>query len=78
MQQMKRADYEATRERFMNDSSETIIGALTANSFFDVELEQRDAWLAVISLVKNAVADLRDAYVFLEFTIPEWAAEWTP
>jgi hypothetical protein len=67
---MKRADYQATRQQFLLDSSDAIIGSLTANSFFPVDLKQRNAWLAVIANLKAAISNLRDAYVFLEFTIP--------
>src|ERR1043166_1866983 len=67
---MKRADYQATRQQFLSDSSDAIIGSLSANSFFPVDLKQRNAWLAIIAHLKTAIANLRDAYVFLEFTIP--------
>ncbi len=67
---MKRADYQSSQQRFVFDSSDSIIGSLTANSRFPVDLKQRNAWLAIIAHLKTAIADLRDAYVFLEFTIP--------
>ena len=67
---MKRADYQASGQEFVADSSEAIIGSLTTNSSFAVELKQRNAWLAIITGLKSAVANLADSYVFLEFTIP--------
>jgi hypothetical protein len=42
---MKRAYYSSTIERFLDASSEEIIGTLTINSGFAVEPTQRDAWL---------------------------------
>ncbi|MEP7352537.1 MAG: DUF2075 domain-containing protein [Acidobacteriota bacterium] len=67
---MKRADYQATGGQFLSDSSDAVIGSLTANAFFPIDLKQRNAWLGVIGQLKTAIANLTDAYVFLEFTIP--------
>jgi len=67
---MKRADYQSNQQQFLTESSNAIIGSLAANSFFPVELKQRNAWLAIIAQLKTVIVNLRDAYVFLEFTIP--------
>jgi hypothetical protein len=67
---MKRADYQATGSAFISDTSDAILGSLTANSSFAVDLKQRNAWLATIDSLKSAIARLEDSYVFLEFTIP--------
>lgn len=67
---MKRADYQATGQEFVAQSADAIIGSLTTNSSFAVELKQRNAWLAIISGLRSAVANLAHSYVFLEFTIP--------
>jgi hypothetical protein len=67
---LKRASYQATGQDFVSDSSDAIIGSLTTNSFFAVDLKQRNAWLAIITGLKAAVASFPDSYVFLEFTIP--------
>lgn len=67
---MKRADYQATGSAFISDTSDAILGSLTANSHFAVDRKQRNAWLATIASLKTAIAKLEDSYVFLEFTIP--------
>jgi hypothetical protein len=67
---LKRADYQASGQEFVSDSADAIIGSLTTNSFFAVDLKQRNAWLAVIAGLKAAVANVVNGYVFLEFTIP--------
>jgi hypothetical protein len=67
---MKRADYQATGSKFTTDTSDAILGSLTANSLFAVDTKQRSAWLAIIASLKTVVAQLRDSYLFLEFTIP--------
>lgn len=67
---MKRADYQAAGSEFIAESSDAILGSLTSNSYFAVDLKQRNAWLAVISGLKSAIAKVSDCYVFLEFTIP--------
>ncbi|MCX6596337.1 MAG: DUF2075 domain-containing protein [Acidobacteria bacterium] len=67
---MKRADYQATGSAFLADSSDAILGSLTANSFFAVDMKQRNAWLAIIVSLKSTIAKLEDSYVFLEFAIP--------
>jgi len=67
---MERAGYQARGQKFVSDSADAIIGSLTTNSSFSVDLKQRNAWLAIITGLKSAVANLADSYVFLEFTIP--------
>jgi hypothetical protein len=67
---MKRADYQAPGQTFVSDSADAIIGSLTTNSSFSVDLKQRNAWLAIITGLRAAVSNLPASYVFLEFTIP--------
>ena len=67
---MKRADYSATAEQFLAESAESILGSLTANAHFAVEIKQRNAWLATIAHLKDALVDHSEAHIFLEFTIP--------
>jgi len=67
---MKRAHYQAAGPAFISDTSDAILGSLTANSFFAVDVKQRNAWLATITNLKSAIAKLEKSYVFLEFTIP--------
>jgi hypothetical protein len=67
---MRRADYQASVQSFVCDSSDLIIGSLATHASFAVDLEQRNAWLAIILSLKSAVSTLSDGHVFIEFTIP--------
>jgi hypothetical protein len=67
---MKRAYYESACPRFLSNNSDNIIGTLAANSYFNIEIKQRNAWLIIIQHLKSAVSTLPDAHIFLEFTIP--------
>jgi hypothetical protein len=67
--QMKRDYYSSTIERFLDASSEEIIGTLTINSGFAVEPTQRDAWLEQITILKTALRDF-NGQVYFEYTIP--------
>src|SRR5688572_3048219 len=46
-----------------------VLGDLAANSQFDVDAGQRDAWLSQIAILKVALAGIPGT-VFLEFSIP--------
>lgn len=67
---MKPAYYEAEAAQFLADTSDGIIGSLATNSFFTVELKQRNAWVVIIQQLKALIISLPDSHVFLEFTIP--------
>src|SRR5262245_17429807 len=63
------AYYAANVEDFTAETSESILGTLTARSGFAVVLSQRDAWLAEIAILKAAIQGIQGA-VFLEFEVP--------
>ena len=65
-----RAGYSATRQQFLSESLEAILGSLTSNALFSVDISQRNAWIWIIDNLRSIVSDLDDAFVFLEFTIP--------
>ena len=67
---MRRADYQASVQQFIHDTSDTIIGSLATHASFAVDLEQCNAWLAIVLSLKSAVSALSDGHVFIEFTIP--------
>lgn len=64
-----RAWYAGTIAEFLATSSDTVLGEITRNSTFSVELTQRDAWLSEIQVLRGALQGL-DGAVFLEFSIP--------
>ena len=63
------AYYAATVADFIAETTESILGALTARSTFAVEPTQRDAWIAEITILKSALAGI-EGTVFLEFDVP--------
>ena len=63
------AYYAADAATFASESIESILGALTARSAFDVGQQQRDAWVAEIRVLKTSLASL-EGTVFLEFDVP--------
>ena len=63
-----RAYYVADVAQFASSSTAAILGSLVANTDFDVELAQRNAWAEQIPILKTALSDL-DGTVFLEFVV---------
>jgi len=66
---VSRAWYAASLAAFLSAEDNEVLGALAANSTFAVDNEQRDAWLAEISLLRTTLAGLTGG-LFLEFNIP--------
>ena len=63
------ACYAARVVDFIDATSESILGTLTAKSAFAVDPPQRDAWVGEIAVLKTALAGT-DGRVFLEFDVP--------
>jgi hypothetical protein len=63
------AYYVASVVDFMGDTTEAILGALTAKSPFAVDPMQRDAWVGEIAVLKDALDGI-EGTVFLEFAVP--------
>lgn len=68
MRRFGAAYYHADIAEFLASSDESILGALVSSSGDDV-LEQKEAWLEEIALLKSALRG-RDGHLFLEFTVP--------
>ena len=66
---MSRAWYASSIEAFRAARSEEILGTLTKNSGFAVDLTQRDAWLAQIEFLRGRLEGFAGA-VFFEFSVP--------
>ncbi len=66
---LPRAYYAATLEAFLLESSDSVLGKLTAASEASVEPDQRDAWLGQIEVLRKALTGL-SGWLFFEFTIP--------
>lgn len=66
---MTRSYYSDTIENFGSTSANEILGMLTLNSEYPVELTQRQAWIQQIELLKPVVKDYPGA-IFFEYAIP--------
>jgi hypothetical protein len=61
--------YAASIEAFRAASAEEILGALAANSGFDIVLAQRNAWRAEIDFLRERLSGVTGSILF-EFSIP--------
>ncbi|HKY29782.1 MAG TPA: DNA/RNA helicase domain-containing protein, partial [Pyrinomonadaceae bacterium] len=66
---MKRHYYSSSIAKFLETSSEEVVGTLTINSGFAVEPTQRNAWLEEIAILRSALRDL-DGQIYFEYSIP--------
>lgn len=66
---MSRFYYSDSIANFLEASSAEIIGQLTQNSEFPVDITQRDAWMGQISILKPLLVGLNGT-VFFEYNIP--------
>lgn len=64
------AYYEADVGTYCDTSEKEILGALAQRHAFALEIQQRNAWLGQIRLLKNSLADINTGWVFFEFSIP--------
>lgn len=68
---MQRYYYSATVSQFLKTGNAEILGRLTANNTFALELSQRDAWLAEITILKSALGAYGErGTVYFEYSIP--------
>lgn len=68
---MKRCFYDAPTSVFLNQKDEEILGILSKDNTFDLTLEQRDAWLEEISVMKTVLSKTRiSGHIIFEYTIP--------
>lgn len=55
---MKRCFYDDYISSFLNRKEEEILGVLSRDNVFDLQLEQRDAWLEEIDVMKRTLREL--------------------
>lgn len=67
---MKAAYYQKTFSQFLVDSEPSILGQLTQAHGFALEHQQRDAWLAQITIMKESIRHLPNGHILFEFAIP--------
>lgn len=66
---VSRAWYHAPVAAFVAAAPEDVLGKIAQRADFDIELEQRDAWLDQLRTLRDQLAGL-DGHIYLEFTIP--------
>jgi hypothetical protein len=68
---VSRAYYSSPLDRFLQDSADSVLGELTRNSGFAIEMSQRDAWVRQIEVLrKHLCAWAQAGHIFLEFVVP--------
>lgn len=67
---MNRAYYSASSDKFLNDSSDAILGELTRHHQFALEDLQRNAWISQIELLKRKLIFLPVCHLAFEYAIP--------
>jgi hypothetical protein len=66
---MSRAYYAAPIESFIHEKPQAIFGVLADRYEFDLEEQQKVAWIAEIDFLKHSLVQI-PGYVFFEFSIP--------
>jgi len=68
---MKRCFYDAPIPVFLSQKDEEILGVLSKDNTFDLTLEQRDAWMEEIQIMKSVLSELKvQGHIVFEYTIP--------
>ncbi len=67
---MKDAYFAAALEDFLATSDEAILGELTQAHNHSLEHQQRDAWRDQVLYLRSSLSNIKDAFVFFEFSIP--------
>lgn len=67
---MQHSYYGVSIDKFLTQSVDEILGALSVEHHFALEESQRDAWRAQIVLLKSELNSLSEGYIHFEFIIP--------
>lgn len=67
---MQRFYYKDSFSNFLSHSEEYILGCMDKSNTFELTMEQRDAWLVEIAVMKSVIASLQEGQIVLEYTIP--------
>lgn len=65
-----RSYYNAEISTFIETSDEEILGVLARGHAHALDLEQKRAWLAQLSILRDQMSQTQVGHIFLEFTIP--------
>ena len=67
---MKRSYYSENFESFVKNSDDQILGELTKQHKFELDINQRNAWQEQIKILKKIITNFKDGYIAFEFEIP--------
>ncbi len=67
---MPRSYYSQNLEDFFTDNTDFILGKLTKNHHFDLEEQQRNAWIKQIDILKNELYGFNSGQILFEYSIP--------
>ena len=68
---MQKFYYSDSFEAFLDKESEFILGSINEVNEFDLTIEQRNAWLEEIAIMKDVIRALNtDGHILFEYTIP--------
>ncbi len=56
--------------KFINESSNSILGSLSRNHTFSLEDTQKNAWLRQIEILQKEFKNFQDGYILFEYSIP--------
>ena len=67
---MRRSYYQNHVIDFLKDTNKEILGTLVRNNEFELEGNQRWAWIRQIEILKKVFGIINDGFIVFEFTIP--------
>ena len=67
---MSRSYYSSEIQKFLEEPIDQILGHLARSNQFELQEQQRNAWVAEITILKEELEDLTSATVLFEYTIP--------
>src|SRR3989338_91969 len=67
---MKRSYYSKTINQFLVDEPGNILGELTKNHEFNLEEQQKNAWIRQIDILKEQLGEFNSGHILFEYSIP--------
>ena len=67
---MTRSYYSNSIKNFLIENNDNILGQLARHHNHALEDLQKNAWLKQIDILKQALKNIEDGYIFFEFAIP--------
>ena len=67
---MKRSYYSENFKKFSETDNNQVLGILTKNHRFELDINQKNAWEEQIKILKKSISKLADGYIAFEFDIP--------